>query len=84
MQLNKYDKFYRVVADPFINLHCEDFIEDLNKLIESAEKEYEENHPTYRFDLELMPYVKFLEHYKAKKEWEKYITNVESPFMRLL
>ena len=63
LQLNKYDQFFRVVGDPFISFDVKDYMKHLDELIYKLEAIYEVD-PTKRYDLELIPYVKFLEHYK--------------------
>ena len=65
-------------------MRVEVFMEDLEELIVNVEKEYEELHPGETHNLEKIPYVKFLEHFKVKPDWESHISNVESPFMKLL
>ena len=82
--LNKYDKFYRIVADPFYKIKVEEYIEGLDDLIKKLELKFVEEHPNSRFNCEQIPYVQFLEHYKTQSDWKKHINDVESPFMRLL
>ena len=75
------------MGDPFHRITIETFIDDLDELIYNCEKEYERDHPGVRFNLEQIPYVKFINWFQANKsypEWKSYVENVESPFMRLL
>lgn len=83
-KLSKYDRFYRVVCDPFHRLHISEFMMDLDILITNCEIEFEKNNPGQRYNLEHIPYVKYLEYFRKNNNWQKYINNVESPFMRLL
>ena len=82
--LDKYDQFYRVVGEPFIRMDISDFITDLDILIEEIETQFETTNPNIRCNLEKIPYVKFLEHFKTKKEWIPHIMSTQSTFMRLL
>ena len=83
-KLDKYDRFYKIVCDPFHKLHISEYMNDLDCLITTCEEDFEREHPGVRYNLEHIPYVKFLEHYKNQPQWSKHINNVESPFMRLL
>ena len=83
-KLNKYDQFYRVVGEPLISMQIDDFVDDLHEFIFKTEKEYEQLHKNKIFNLDQLPYVKFLEHFKEKPEWKAVINNVDSPFMRLM
>lgn len=65
-------------------MQVDDFIDDLNELMFRLEAEFEESHPGELFNLERIPYVQFLEHYKEKPEWKPHVSNINSPFMRLL
>ena len=62
--LDKYDQFYRVVGQPFINLDVTEFIEDLDSLILTIESDYETKNTKEKCNLDKIPYVKFLEHFK--------------------
>ena len=72
------------MGEPFIQVNVTEFMEDLDALVTKLEEAYEGNDPSRRYNLELVPYVNFLEHYKENPVWEKHIKNVESPLMRLL
>ena len=50
--LNKYDKFYRIVADPFYKLKIEDYIQDLDALVTKLEQKFEEENPNTRYNCE--------------------------------
>lgn len=82
--LNKYDQFFRIVGEPFIWMHLEIFMADLNELILKLEIEYEKNHPGRTFNMDRIPYVQFLEHFKDKPDWKSAINDLNSPFMKLL
>lgn len=86
-KLDKYDQFYRVVGDPFHRLQIDTFIDDLDELIFDCESKFEASNPGVRFNLEHIPYVKFINWYQKNQSyasWKQHIENVESPFMRLL
>lgn len=65
-------------------MKIEEYIEGLDDLVTKLEAKFEEENPNMRYNCEYIPYVQFLEHYKAQSDWEKHINDVESPFMRLL
>jgi hypothetical protein len=65
-KLSKYDKFYRVVCDPFHVIYAVDFFKEIDSLIDACETEFETNNPGARFNLEHIPYVKFLEYFKER------------------
>ena len=51
---------------------------------EEVTEEVRKSYNAFKFNLDHMPYVKFLEYYKQKPDWERHIQNVDSPFMKLL
>ena len=55
-----------------------------DKKSEEWPDEMKKNYNAYKFNMDHMPYVKFLEYYKVKPSWERHIQNVDSPFMKLL
>jgi len=84
--LNKYDRFYRVVCEPFHQIKITEFTDDLNALIAKVEDEVEHgcHELKHQMDLDLIPYVKFIEHYREKPLWKNHVQNVDSCLMRLL
>ena len=62
--LDKYDQFYRIVCDPFPRMKLSNFINDIDALAEKCEKSFEEKYPEKRYNLDMIPYVSFIEHFK--------------------
>lgn len=76
--------FYRVAGEPFHRMNIQDFIQEIDELTFQCEHDYETKFPGKKFNLEQVPYVVFLEYYKKRPYWENLITNLDSPFMKLL
>ena len=50
--LNKYDKFYRIVADPFYKMKIEEYITGLDEFVGKLELRFEEENPNSRYNCE--------------------------------
>lgn len=66
--LDKYDKFYRTVGVPFIEMGVDEFFSDLQILEQKYFKLKEER--GLHGHLDNIPYVMFLEYFKVKHFWE--------------
>ena len=75
--------FYRVAADPFYRIYINDFIEDMDSMMDSYHSELGNQNPENRIT-DNIPYVEFLDYLKEKPGWKMLINNVDSPLMRLL